>query len=70
MNIYRVLGSAIAESVDAVGTAVRHLGFSESSAPAVRAVAGWTEQFSDASLDEQRSRRTVDALYRGAMVRL
>lgn len=70
MNIYRVLGTAIAESVGAVGTAFRDLTVGASPARAGDAGAGWADQFSDASLDQCRSRRTVDALYRGATVRI
>lgn len=70
MNIYRVLGTAIAESVGAVGTAVRQLGDFPSSRITVAPVSDWADQFSDASLDDCRSRRTVDAMYRGAMVRI
>ncbi len=70
MNIYRVLGSAIAESVGAVGTAVRHLGDTPSAVGHDGVSSGWIDQFSDASLDDRRARRTVDALYRGATVRI
>ena len=70
MNIYRVLGTAIAESVGAVGTAVRQLGDTRSPIASIEQASGWIDQFSDASLDDCRSRRTVDAMYRGAMVRI
>lgn len=70
MNIYRVLGTAIAESVGAVGTAVRHLGDAPPATLSVQPQSGWSDQFSDASLDQCRARRTVDALYRGATVRI
>lgn len=70
VNIYRVLGLSIAESVNAVGAAVRGLGQSTGANEFVVPAEGWTDQFSDASLDDLRARRTVDALYRGATVRL
>jgi hypothetical protein len=70
VNLYRVLGASIAESVNAVGTAVRGLGQPTGSNDAGASPSGWADQFSAASLDDHRARRTVDALYRGAMVRL
>lgn len=70
MNIYRVLGLSIAESVNAVGVAVRGLGQSNGAHAIAAPAEGWSDQFSDASLDDRRARRTVDALYRAATVRL
>lgn len=70
MNIYQVLGTAIAESVGSVGTAFQLFATSEPRQPSARQLAGWVDQFSAASLDQRAARRTVDALYRGATVRL
>jgi hypothetical protein len=70
VNIYQVLGTAIAESVGSVGTAFQMFNGSAPRQVAGGARSGWLDQFSDASLNQRAARRTVDALYRGATVRL
>jgi hypothetical protein len=67
VNVYQVLGGAIADSVKSVGTAFRLFSDSDTAAGQLD---GWLEQFSPSSLDQRRARRTVAALYRGATVRL
>lgn len=70
MNIIHVLGGAIAESVGSVGTAFQLFSTGASRGATPRQQAGWLEQFSEASLDQRAARRTVNALYRGATVRI
>lgn len=70
MNLYRVLGESIAESVNAVGAAVRDLRQSAATNGSAITTDAWSDQFSAASLNDRRARRTVDALYRAATVRL
>lgn len=71
MNVYQMLGHSIAQSVDSVGTAFRVFAARGSQGTARHpAAAGWLEQFSPASLDQRAQRLTVDALYRGATVRI
>jgi len=70
VNIYQVLGTAIAESVGSVGTAFQIFGGDTPRPTAGSAPAAWLDQFSEVSLDQRTARRTVDALYRGATVRL
>lgn len=56
--------------MNAVGTAARRWGETSGFHGASASHDGWTDQFSPASLDDRRARRIVDALYRGATVRL
>lgn len=70
MNIYQVLGQAIAESVGAVGTAFQLFQGAAPRAASSEPLSGWLGQFSEASHDQRAARRTIDALYRGATVRL
>jgi hypothetical protein len=70
VNLYRVLGESIAESVNAVGAAVRSLSLSSGPSGTATSADGWADQFSAASLDDRRARRTVEALFRAATVRL
>lgn len=68
MTVFQMLGHAIADSVQSVGSAF-HLFPTGADVGATRSI-DWSGQFSAASLDERRARRTVNALYRGATVRL
>lgn len=70
MNVYQMLGHSIAESVASVGAAFRGLPTGAVQAPRHSRAAGWLDQFSGASLDQRAERLTVDALFRGATVRL
>lgn len=70
MDLYRVLGASIAESVNAVGAAFRGLGQFPAPKASARAEEDWAQQFSLASLIDRRGRRTVEALYRASTVRL
>lgn len=64
-----MLGSAIAESVDAVGSAFHLLAAREPRAGRPESLADWHDQFSSASLDQRAARRTALALFRAATVR-
>ena len=70
MNIREMLGGAIADSVSSVGTAFELFSTGSRRRSSARQQAGWFEQFSEASLDQRAERRTVNALFRGATVRL
>lgn len=71
MNVYQVLGHAIAESVHSVGTALRGLAATPVTPTSARQGSdNWVDQFSPASLHQRTARRQVDALYRAATVRL
>ncbi len=70
MNVYQMLGHSIAESVASVGAAFRGSPTVAVPAPRHSPAAGWLDQFSVASLDQRAERLTVDALFRGATVRL
>lgn len=70
MNVYQVLGHSIAESVATVGAAFRGFPSAAGQAPRRSPAAGWLDQFSGASLDQRAERLTVDALFRGATVRI
>lgn len=70
MNVYQVLGQSIAESVGSVGTAFRVFASSAPAGQSVQPASGWLDQFSAASLDQRAERLTVDALFRGATVRI
>ena len=54
----------------AIGAAWHRQPGRDASRDAARSTPGWLEQFSAASLDQRAARRTVDALFRGATVRL
>jgi hypothetical protein len=70
MTAYQLLGTAIAESVHAVGTALRTLAADDGADVSARTHNDWSDQFSAASNDQRAARRRVNALYRGATVRL
>ncbi len=71
MNVYQMLGQSIAESAAAVGAAFRAFPSSaEAALDEAHQAVGWLDQFSAASLDQRAERRTVDALFRGATVRI
>lgn len=70
MTIYQMLGHAIAGSVQSVGSAFRLFPTAADAGAGAARSTDWPGQFSAASLDERRARRTVNALYRGATVRL
>lgn len=70
MTVYQMLGHAIAGSVQSVGSAFHLFPIGNSSDVSASQPADWSAQFSPASLDQRRVRRTVNALYRGATVRL
>lgn len=67
MNIQQMLGSAIAESVDAVGNAFPL--FPATPRADRDGLADWHAQFSAASNDQRAARRTAQALFRAATVR-
>ena len=69
MNIQQMLGSAIAESVDVIGSAFHLFATREPRARRPEILASWHDQFSPASLDQRAARRTAQALFRAATVR-
>lgn len=70
MNVYDVLGRAIADTVSAVGSAFRGLQVNVGPAASADQLGAWLDQFSASSLDQKDARRTVRALYRGATARI
>jgi hypothetical protein len=67
VNLYQILGAAIADSMHSAVGALHVFGAGQTIPD--RSRVGWHEQFSAASLDERRARRTADAMFRGATVR-
>ncbi|WP_326405158.1 hypothetical protein [Methylibium sp.] len=63
MDLYRVLGVAVTESLAVVTQAWRRWADDTGGAD-------WAAQFSESSNDDRRGRRRVEALFRGATVRL
>jgi hypothetical protein len=67
VNLYQILGAAIADSMHSAVGALHVFGADQPVSH--RSRVGWHEQFSAASLDERRARRTADAMFRGPTVR-